>query len=112
MGSLALYHGSLTVSGSRIAVVDTSRSVSRYVYLIGKHGGALFYTLDTESMESISTDVKILTLNPPAKDKDDAKARTLKFKEVGGPHSNVFLQIESSGRWVPVNTWHSLKFTH
>lgn len=112
MGSLALHHGFLTVSGSRVAFIDTSRSVSHYVYLIGKHGGALFYTLDTESMESIAAGLKFYTLTPPARDKDDAKARTLKFKEVGGPHSNVFLQIKSSGRWVPVTTRHRLEFVH
>lgn len=106
MGSLEIYHGSTTVSGAHIVILDTSTKLSYFVHLIRKNGGPLFYTLDLKTAREFPVQ-RFVTLDPPATSKDDAKRRVERYMH---PNSIALFRIADSERMMPVRTWHRLTF--
>lgn len=106
MGSLELHHGSSTVSGAHVVILDTSTKLSYFVHLIRKNGGVLFYTLDLKTAREFPVQ-RFVTLDPPATSKDDAKRRVERYM---GPHSIALFRIADSDTLMPLRTRHNLVF--
>jgi hypothetical protein len=106
MGSLEIHHGSTSVSGAHIVILDTSTKLSYFVHLIRSNGGPLFYTLDLKTAREFPV-LRFVTLDPPATSKEDAKRRVERYMH---PHSVALFKITDSERMMPVRTWHRLTF--
>ena len=106
MGSLEFHHGSFTVSGAHIVILDTSTKLENFIDVIRTHGGPLFYTLDLKTAREFPVQ-RFVTLDPPATSKDDAKRRVERYR---GPHSIALFRIADSDTLVPIRTSHTLIF--